>query len=224
MDRMLMLSEDPQSAKTIVFSDSRQEAARLAGDLERDHWSDLARSLTLDILEKRRNEQFELRLAFEASIKVRAVGAAPQASASDYQALRILMERLPALYDWVVSDDAQEVLQVAPWVEGNLDMDSLPPDIRSLVEKPPLVPLASLDLELAEALLERNACPVGPHPERLMDDEPRPWWQDLPITPGNTVEADLRLLRSRNSFGPASLNGGNRRPALQQGPVVPLSS
>lgn len=207
MDRMLMLSDDPSGERTIVFSDSRQEAARLAGDLERDHWSDLARSLVLDILEERQAEQSEVRTAFEACLKVQGVGSAPAATDTDFQLLPLLIERRRDLYDWVRSTDGAQALAHAVWVGGKLDLSSIPDGLRSDIDQPPMVSLDLLDLQLAEVLLACGACPVGPHPERLVDGHPRPWWEDLSAAPAGSspAEADLRLLRGTASFGPASL-------------------
>jgi len=140
----------PQQRKLVVFSDSRQDAARIGPDLARNHFQDVLRAQLLAALDERAD--FDLaRQAVEGDTSDEAVSAFQQ-----------LSEQMPDLANALarrehLRSDADKVLID----KGRRELEA--PTIEQLIDR----------VELRLATLGIN--PGGPGPSLLRTQDGRPW-------------------------------------------------
>ncbi|THF70982.1 DEAD/DEAH box helicase [Deinococcus sp. Arct2-2] len=173
---MREVSSDGGARKLVVFSDSRQDAARLAAGLERDHYRDLVRVVLLDALR-------ESGRALEAAVRVLAgrtadgaaqmlainpalaTALATPATPEDLALFRIHAARFQPLL-MTLSDLADEVMQA--------DAEA------ALRQYPSRVPIGQLRDAVFARLISLGVCPGGNTRGALRFQQDRVWkpWQD----------------------------------------------
>lgn len=164
----LMREIDEQSRKLVIFSDSRQDAAKLAAGMERDHFRDMVRIALLDALREtsadleasiretvtqlvKRDVSRESLLGRLEQINVDLAQAAARSSSTDdaarhmaFQGRYVLAAHLPMFLMG---------LPLAPDLEA---------EIRDLLEKyPGQVPLGRLREQVFARLVALGICPGG---------------------------------------------------------------
>lgn len=160
----LMREVGTDSRKLVVFSDSRQDAARLAAGMERDHYRDMIRVALLDALQDATRE-------LEAAIR------------QNMQALtakEVALERLRSINSQLVDianqppeeEDADKAKSFAArstaaallpvWLMGGSLMSNQEEEIEDLLRQyPAKIPLAQLREAVSNRLLSQGVCPGG---------------------------------------------------------------
>lgn len=175
------------SRKLVIFSDSRQDAAKLAAGMELDHYHDMVRMLLVQSFQDDSND-------LVAFLRI--------ACRNDRTALDKLQQENPSLYDAVIassqSDDdlerrnrfrsANQVLvnEARDWID---DLPSSNQQARDewlgfLRRYPERIPLSNLRNKVRDALLSNGICPGKPGFETLnytvgrgRERETYPWFE-----------------------------------------------
>ena len=204
----LMREVDAEARKLVVFSDSRQDAARLAAGMERDHYRDMVRVALLGALEDTSRD-------LEATVRFLLQRFdTPDTRARLEEANPLLLER--ALESPREDDQARYTRFVArSAVASSLTsflMDLPLPEAsqneaRALLSQyPARVPLGQLRDDVFARLLTCGTCPGGNTARALYYREgntARPWheaflWAEDAITVRNQVDADQHARDLKN--------------------------
>lgn len=184
VDRFMEL-QDLSARKTIVFSDSRQEAARLSADLEREHWLDSARALLVSRLEHS-SDALEARLkAAKVIVSSRQGSVRPPLKdelAAAHELGADLAERLSTPGGGLYTAPG-EVLDLQSFAD--LVPAGLQPLSDALASRPPIT-LAEMVAVIRGGLYDLGLNPVGPEAEE-------PDWWTL-----NDLDADKAGQRASN--------------------------
>lgn len=108
---------EPQDRRLIVFTDSRQDAAKLAGGVELDHYRDLVRQLVIDALDAVKSQRL-------AALRVAA--DTEELSAEERMAFEALRRANPELASvvmassrpWATSSDREKVRRIRAEIDG----------------------------------------------------------------------------------------------------------
>jgi Lhr-like helicase len=169
--------------KVIVFTDSRQDAAKLSAGLGLRHYQDLLRQLLYARLQRTSDPAHDLALA-----RVHVVGGAR--TAESWAAIKRLRER-----DHVVYGDLRDIWEEAPGTS--------PDDEQHLASRLGRLPtIGELSNEIASQLLSKGINPGGPHArlQQTAGANPDPWtslynWDTAPPSPQPGLSApQLALL------------------------------
>jgi ATP-dependent helicase YprA (DUF1998 family) len=154
-----LIDDGEQARRLVLFSDSRQDAAKLSAGLEKRHYQDLVRELIVQQLESGAVNDVELVTQFLNGIRSAEATSANQRLRADnpplYNAMRDAHDGLPG---------AQE------------EVDRLLADARGGRT------LTSISMEVEEALLILGVNPAGPDPSVqswYVRGEGRTTWEDL---------------------------------------------
>ena len=198
----LMREVEPEKRKLVIFSDSRQDAARLAAGMERDHFRDMVRVALLETLR-----------GFSADLE-----AAVRFNSNLVPALKpAALERLGAINPLLVEVAQQPVREKdeeaanrfisrpggAPFLPGFLLSGSAPEpqldDLKDLLRQyPSRIPLSQLRDAVFEKLVMQGICPGGNSMEALNYTEGNnpetPWhaaftWSKGSVIPCNQPQA-----------------------------------
>ena len=160
----LMREVEPRSRKLVIFSDSRQDAAKLAAGMERDHYRDMVRVALLDALRLSSSD-------LEASVRYNY-----QTIAHTDAALERLREVNPALADRATEPlSPEDQVQAQRFAGRSLAASLLPVfllgapvpenqlrELRDVLgQYPARVPLEQLREAVFHRLLEKGTCPGG---------------------------------------------------------------
>lgn len=151
-----LAKKDPNNAKLVLFSDSRQAAAKLAAGIELDHYKDMVRSLLLKNLTNE-SQFYKLLVAYLRE----------NISKEDKQLLRKKAradQEIGSLYD------AVEELHENPNAE---DEDRLIKNIQ-ICEKKGFA-IGSLVEKIGHELLRKGINPGGPKDSLMQDSNKNPW-------------------------------------------------
>lgn len=164
----LMREIDEQSRKLVIFSDSRQDAAKLAAGMERDHFRDMVRIALLEALK-------ETSADLEASIRENVNQLSQRGFPRDHMLQRleeINPELAVAASQAGVADDARrsKAFQMRYALAAHFPMflmgmplaPELETEVRELLEKyPSQVPLGRLREQVFARLAALGICPGG---------------------------------------------------------------
>ena len=190
----LMREVGTDSRKLVVFSDSRQDAARLAAGMERDHYRDMVRVALLGTL-----REFSADLEAAVRINFHEIGRLPEA-------LERLKEVNPALASLaemplLTSDETRTrafenrsvAAELLPnFLEGRIRNEARRAEILDLLAQyPARIPLRELRKAVFDSLVRQGVCPGGNSLEALTFREAnteKPWyeafdWKGQEITP-----------------------------------------
>lgn len=163
-----------EQKKLVVFSDSRQDAARMGPDLARNHFQDVLRAELLDVLSDHANFELALR------------AASGDTSADAIDAFNQLRQQLPALADALTRPQhLQSEGDAALIREGRRELEM--PTIEVLVDR----------VELRIASLGLNPGGTGPSLLRAGGDRP---WHDLYVWDGHEMTRRIPLPEDLNEF------------------------
>ncbi|MCG8350473.1 MAG: hypothetical protein MI924_22125, partial [Chloroflexales bacterium] len=152
------------SRKLVIFSDSRQDAAKLAAGLERDHFRDMVRLALIQSLESYWNDfvsflRIELTPGSQADLEIQALNLALHAAVIATG----LADDKPAHDRFEASLDPQISNEALRWVMGRTPSNQKARDAwMSLVQEyPGPVPVKSLRNNVFDNLLKVGICPGG---------------------------------------------------------------
>jgi ATP-dependent helicase YprA (DUF1998 family) len=163
-----------EQKKLVVFSDSRQDAARMGPDLARNHFQDVLRAELLGVL----STHADLQLAQRAALGDTSIDA--------INAFNELRQQLPALADALTRPQhLRSEADAALILEGRRELEM--PTIEVLIDR----------VELRIASLGLN--PGGTGPSLLRTGDGRPW-HDLYVWGGHEMTRRLPLPEELNEF------------------------
>lgn len=193
----LMREVDENNRKLVVFSDSRQDAAKLSAGMERDHYRDMVRIALLEALEQASRD-------LEAAVRTTVAGLRA-ASVPDGP----IIERLEGVNALLVgpanaapkSDDLERsqrfqlrssaAAQLGNFLMGLPLADQLMAELRTLLRQyPGRVPLGDLRTEVFRRLLALGICPGGNGIDSLSYRESNselPWHAAFTWTPQGPI-------------------------------------
>jgi len=158
-----LAKKNPNNAKLVLFSDSRQAAAKLAAGIELDHYKDIVRSLLLKNLENE-SHYYKLLLDFlkeniskEDKPMLRKKARADSAIGDIYEAIEELHDS--------PNKNQEEILSKQITVKARNGIAT-----SSLVEK------------IAYALLQKGINPGGPKDSLMTDSNKNPWHEQADFT------------------------------------------
>ncbi len=160
-DGLLRQFDEPEERKLVVFTDSRQDAAKLGAGIELEHYRDLVRQLLV---------QGFAGLVRDAAAAIKVVDYGPSSlDAREQVAFRRYSQRFP--------EAAQAVFRVASGSDWAADEDD-----RAHVERLRQTaggphPLTAVDKYVRQALLGLGCNPAGPHSSFQNRDHDR--WHDI---------------------------------------------
>jgi len=204
----LMREVDVDSRKLVVFSDSRQDAARLAAGMERDHYRDMVRvALLTSLRESSRDLEAAVRFNFQrvAMGSEAALGRLREINAKLAEAAQQALQK---------EDEANATRFAsrsagAPFLASFLLGAPVPEPQRSellalLAQYPVRIPLAQLREAVFARLLEQGICPGGNTAGALFyregNRDQTPWhqafrWAEDGVSVRNQPEARLHRQR-----------------------------
>ena len=148
--------------KLVVFTDSRQEAARLAGGLEKSHYLDLVRQITIETVISRRLNQADIDLVAEG-----ARSGWTDAAKAVRRRLRELDLSLAVQFEDLARGDeisSSDAARVSAWL-ANLVAGA--------------TSLGSVELQVEQQLLALGVNPAGPAPSVQKDKSTGHRWTEL---------------------------------------------
>jgi len=196
----IMREIDSENRKLVVFSDSRQDAAKLAAGMERDHFRDMVRIALLEALEETSRD---LEAAVRYTVHSLAGSGVPLAGmleriATVNQELASAASLQPTRDDAASSQRFQTrsplSAHITSFLLGLPLAAGLDEDIRGLLEKyPGQVPLGQLRTQVFGRLLALGICPGGNTMDALTYREGRTerhWHEAFRWTKDGPVEKD----------------------------------
>lgn len=161
----LMREVGTDKRKLVVFSDSRQDAARLAAGMERDHYRDMIRVALLSALQ---DNTRELEAAIRHNIQILSPEEKEPALKNLHKVNPLLMNIVNQPLkdnDHILSNNfasRSKIAELLPlWFRG-LTRASRQKEIESLLRQyPNKVPLAQLREAVSDRLLRKGICPGG---------------------------------------------------------------
>lgn len=212
--------KDPKSAKLVLFSDSRQAAAKLAAGIELDHYKDLVRYFLLNNL-KDESKGFDLLIQFLNDDITKEDRVLLRKKRRENHIIRELYEDIEDYLEEPSDSEYQKLYNKI------IDRSKSGLPIQSIVDK------------IAIALLKHGINPGGPKDSLLYDSNGLPWhhqvefeaiyfkeFEDVPfyqkVRKSLNDEIILSLLAgSRRSF--ESLNIGYLKPNIDNNCSYPIS-
>ena len=193
------------SRKLVIFSDSRQDAAKLAAGMERDHFRDMIRLALIDSLYKFW-PQFESYVQETAALipsaleKIRSINPQFHNVVSDPDQLHD--KKLSREFELANQDLASEITN---WFLGRppRNQDTFNTLMDMIVKYPARVPLANIRGEVRNSLLKFGTNPGGTSHQLLqyrVDSEYHDWYEsynwegDIPQEKTDLVPQAFRLL------------------------------
>ncbi|SER61044.1 DEAD/DEAH box helicase domain-containing protein [Pedococcus cremeus] len=159
------MGERPEDSRTIVFTDSRDDAARTAAGVAKNHYRDVVRQVVRQVMDT----EVELRPLVERSVRNEVLSAAEQLQVQAFQ------EANPGVLD---------LLQKARWQELSAD-ESRQVEAAFASTVSSQVPWAELRQAMIDRLVAKGISPAGPGPSATQNSDGSPWWTAFaPPAPG----------------------------------------
>lgn len=160
------MGSDPRDSKTIVFTDSRDDAARTAAGVAKNHYRDVVRQVARQAME----DEIDLRDLVDREVAgAQGLGPSEQAALHAFKADH---------------GDAYQLLQKAKWVALDEAEERLVRDAFH-VDGPTAVTWGELLASISERLVSRGMAPGGPGPSAVVNSDYSPWWTAFePPVPG----------------------------------------
>ncbi|MDW8212768.1 MAG: DEAD/DEAH box helicase [Roseiflexaceae bacterium] len=174
-------ADDTSARKLVIFSDSRQDAAKLAAGMERDHFRDMVRLALIQALESYWNDfvaflRVELPPDSSAGRELQALNPALYAAVSAADEDKPAHDRFESSLDPQISNEALR------WIMGRPPTNQQARDAwMALIQNyPGPAPLATLRDTIFDSLLSVGICPGGSDFSIKRYDVQRgqwDWWQ-----------------------------------------------
>ena len=174
------MGDTVEESRTIVFTDSRDDAARTASGTELNHFRDLVRQITRRVIEEKRDPVDILRRG-----------------SSDIESLAS-EER--AIFDQLVSDDvalSQSFLRESLGVETDLDRSRIATFVAKNGGPEQFVSWSSVLTEASRVCVDLGMNPAGPEASyRTVTGSEQPWYRAWPPpSPGDWIPLDPDIAR-----------------------------
>lgn len=150
------MGTNPRDSKTIVFTDSRDDAARTAAGVAKNHYRDVVRQVARQVMETEKDVQ---------ALVQRAVANEPLPP-GDQAAVDQFMATNTAAY---------ELMQKAKWLPLTADEQSQV-DAAFKAEGPTRVSWGELQVSISDRFVAKGMAPGGPGPSAATNTDGSPWW------------------------------------------------